>query len=63
MADKQHPLHGNYVFSKSGKRMALPEKYRFEKSFIPKSVKLFKHFLETKFKKIEIMDDAWIVCT
>ena len=60
MADKQHPLHGNYVFLKSGKRLALIEQYtdRSKKSLIPKCVKLFKNNI----LKEKNMNDAWIVC-
>ena len=48
MADEQHPLNDNYIFLRSGKRLALPQQHtdRFKNSFVPKSVKLYNHFLD-----------------
>ena len=45
IADEQHPLHHNYTFLRSGRRLALPIQRtdRFKKSFVPKSVKLYNH--------------------
>ena len=45
IADEQHPLNDNYVFLRSGRRLALPAQRtdRFKKSFVPKSVKLYNH--------------------
>ena len=50
MADEQHPLYSNYVFLRSGKRLAVPKQHtdRFKKSFVPTSVKIFNNFLEQK---------------
>ena len=47
MTDEHHPLHDNYVFMRSGKILTLPKQHmdRFRKSFVPKSMKLFNHFL------------------
>ena len=43
MNDVQHPLHCQYNFLRSGKRLALPklQTSRFRNSFIPMSIKIF----------------------
>ena len=45
MNDASHPLHSQYVFLRSGRRLALPTQRtdRYRKSFIPKSILLFNH--------------------
>ena len=45
MHDSNHPLHSQYVFLRSGRRLALPIQRtdRFRKSFVPKSILIFNH--------------------
>ena len=45
MSDVNHPLHGNYVFLRSGKRLTVPiaTRDRYRDSFVPKSIKIFNH--------------------
>ena len=45
MNNVNHPLHNNYVFLRSGRRLLIPScsRDRFRDSFIPKSIKLFNH--------------------
>ena len=45
LADHDHPLHQNYIFMRSGRRlMALKQRTsRFGNSFVPASVKLYNH--------------------
>ena len=49
MSDVSHPLHGNYVFLRSNRRLAVPvlRTSRFKNSFVPKSIKLYNH-IKTK---------------
>lgn len=53
MADDKHPLHEHYNYLRLGKRLALPQQHtdRFKKSFVPKSVKVYNHHLETLKRK------------
>ena len=45
LKDSSHPLHGNYIWLKSGKRLCAPKQRtnRYSKSFIPTSIKLFNY--------------------
>ena len=45
MDDVNHPLHNNYIFLRSGRRLAVPigRTNRFMNSFIPKSIKLYNY--------------------
>ena len=49
MSDVSHPLHGNYVFLRSNRRLAVPVlcTSMFKNSFVPKSMKLYNH-IKTK---------------
>ena len=49
MKDVNHPLHKNYTFLRSGRRLSVPicSKDRFRHSFVPKSIKLFNHLSST----------------
>ena len=49
MSDKCHPLHGNYVFLKSGRRLNVHTQRtdRFKKTFVPKSIKIYNHMMGT----------------
>ena len=43
--DVNHPLHNNYVFLRSGRRLNVPmgSRSRFRDSFVPKSIKLYNY--------------------
>lgn len=45
--DNTHPLHSNYVFLRSGKRLSVPKQRtsRYGNTFVPSSIKLYNHKL------------------
>ena len=45
MVDDSHPLYSNFIFLRSGRRLAMPliRTTRFKNSFIPKGIKLFNY--------------------
>ena len=45
MKDPSHPLYDQYVFLRSGRRLAIPVPHtdRYRKSFVPKSIKSYNY--------------------